>query len=292
MRRSGIIFLMILLTGTGLWAQRQKPVPRPPIFGIPAKTLPKGLWVIRGYWIHPFFDKKLDASTGEMVPMPDNISFTSNTVFAKVRYGITPKLTAILNVPFLDNKMSLPDITKNGTGIGDIIGALLWKFHHNKEKRFLTSLLFYTKWPSGVSTGLSPDQLPLGTGSYDAGLALLPEKEFGRWDMRWSAFYVFRSKNRSDVNLGDVMQFSWSTAYNAGKRFIGETSLVYKQTWQNRKDGTAIEGSASHLFQLIPGAQYRITRPFLIQFALPVTLSGKMPFTPAVTTWVGLYYLF
>ncbi len=292
MRRSVIFTMIFFLAATGGMAQRQKPVPRPPIFGIPAKTLPKGLWILRGYWIHPFYDKKLDSNTGEMVSIPEKMNFTSNTVIAKIRYGITPKLTAILNVPFTDNKMTLPDMTKTGTGVGDVVGALLWKFHHNKEKRFLTSLLLYTKWPSGRSSDLAGDQLPLGTGSYDVGLALLPEKEFGRWDMRWSAFYVLRSKNRSEVNLGDVMQFSWSTAYNASKRLIGEASLVYKQSWNNRKEGTVVPETAIHLFQVIPGIQYRITRPFLIQLALPVTLSGKLPFSSTLTTWVGLYYLF
>ena len=292
MKRFGIIVLTILLAGTGLWAQKQKPMPRPPIYGIPAKTLPKGLWIIRGYWIHPFYNKKLDSNTGEMIPMPDNMSFSSNTVIAKVRYGFNSKLTGILNVPLVDNRMTTPDIVKTGTGIGDIVGALLWKFHQNKDKKFITSLLLYTKSPVGKSSGLSADQLPLGTGSFDAGLALLPEKEFGKWDMRWSAFYVLRGKNSSDVNLGDVMQFSWSTAYNASQRFIGEGSLVYKQSWENRKDGTVLQGSDIHQFQVIPGAQYRIARTFLVQVALPVTLSAKTPFGNTVGTWLGLYYLF
>ena len=288
---------IFLLNMSGLMAQEspkanKKPTPRPPIYGIPAKTLPKGLWIIRGYWIHPFYNKKLNTNSGEMVSMPDNMSLSSNTVIAKVRYGITSNLTAIVNIPLVTKEMTTPDITKTGAGLGDVVGALLWKFHHNKEKKFLTSLLFYTKSPVGKSYNLSGDDLPLGTGSFDAGLAVLPEKEFGKWDMRWSAFYIIRSKNKAEINLGDIMQYSWSTAYNAGKHFIGEASLVYKQGWESTKEGSAIPESDFHQFQVIPGAQYRIAQTFLIQLAVPVTLTSKLPFDSTIGTWVGLYYLF
>ncbi len=271
---------------------KKMPTPRPPIFGIPAKTLPKGFWIIRGYWIHPFFDQKLDTGSGEMIPMPDNMNFSSNTVIAKVRYGIIPKLTAILNIPFVSKEMTTPDVTKTGAGLGDVVGALLWKFHHNQEQKFLTSLLLYTKSPVGKSHNLATDELPLGTGSFDAGLAVLPEKEFGKWDMRWSAFYIMRSKNKEGINLGDIMQFSWTTAYNASKRFIGEASLVYKKGWENIKEGSAIPESDFHQFQVIPGAQYRLAQTFLVQLAVPVTLTSKMTFDSTIGTWVGLYYLF
>jgi len=271
---------------------KKMPTPRPPVYGIPAKTLPKGLWIIRGYWIHPFFDKKLDTHTGEMISLPDNMTVSSNTAIAKVRYGITSKLTAILNVPFVNKKMTLPDVTKTGTGVGDIVGALLWKFHHNKEKKFLTSLLFYTKYPVGKSYNLATDELPLGTGSFDAGLAFLPEKEFGRFDMRLSAFYIMRGKNKSDINLGDMTLFSWSTAYNASRNFIMEGSWVYKTSGNNKHNGVVMDGTNTYQFQFIPGAQYRIAQTFLVQIAFPVTLTSKMSFDSTIGSWVGLYYLF
>ncbi len=293
---SVILSISLLLHAGGIMAQEsqpaKKPTPRPPIYGIPAKTLPQGRWIFRGYWVHPFYNQKLDQETGLMTSLPRGMCFTTNTEILKVRYGITSRLTGIVNIPYIGKQMNLPNGSKSGTGIGDIVGAVLWKFYHNKDKKLLTSLLFYTKSPAGKSIGLAGDELPLGTGSFDAGLAFLPEKEFGRFDMRLSAFYILRGKNKSDINLGDITMFSWSTAYNASRNFIMEGSLVYKTIGNNKQSGVVMDGTNTYQFRFIPGAQYRIAQTFLVQVAFPVTLTSKMPFDSTVGTWLGLYYLF
>ena len=92
--------------------------------------------------------------------------------------------------------------------MGDIIGALLYKFHNDKPNRFLVSGLLFTKSPTGKLSGLGKNELATVTGSFDYGAAILPEKEFGKWDLRFSTFYLNRGKNDIDVDLGDVMSFS------------------------------------------------------------------------------------
>jgi len=300
MKKRNILFLMLstvlLFYAVGAMAQEtksaKKPTPRPPIYGIPAKTLPQGRWIFRGYWIHPFYDQTLSNETGGMINMPENMRFTTDIGVLKIRYGITPRLTGIVNLPYASKDLVTPKITKTGNGLGDMVDAVLWKLHQNKEKKFITSLLFYAKVPVGKSTGLGPDDLPLGTGSFDVGLALLPEKEFGKWDMRWSAFYILRNRNKSGINLGDVTQFAWSTAYNFNKTFITEVSLVYKHSGDNKKKGSLMAGTGTHQLQFIPGAEVRLAQTFLVQLAVPVTLDSKMSFDSTVGTWLGLYYLF
>lgn len=287
-----ISLLMMLLIGrTRLTAQ--KLTPRPPIYGIPAKTLPRGHWVFRGYTILPQYDKMWNAQQNKMVKIPSGTELNGTIVIPKIRYGITNRLTAIANIPYVHKKFQKGSaIKKSRDSFGDVVGALLYKFYHNPRQRFLVSALLFTKYPTGKSTGLAPDEMPLGTGSFDVGFALLPEKEFGKWDLRWSAFYIRRGKNKQDVNLGDALSFSWSAACNFNKKFIAEGTLLYKRTGDNSTDGNPIADSNAWLLQIIPGIQYRIARTFLTQLAMPITLQSKRPFSDTYEPWIGLYYLF
>ncbi len=263
----------------------QKLMPRPPIYGIPAKTLPQGDWIFRGYAVFPHFNQQLDRNTGKMADLPDGTDLTSDSYTFKIRYGIFNRLTAIVNIPYVHKRFTTPKIGKTGDGVGDVIGALLYKFYVNKPPRFLLSGLLFTKSPTGKAENPSDRQLALGSGSFDAGLAILPEWEFGKWDMRWSAFYIARGKNKSHIDLGDMTSFSWSTAYNFTQNLIAEGSLVYKQI---AKDDA---NPQYHLFQFIPGVQYRLKRTFLIQLVVPVTLDAKLKFSSDYETWLGMYYM-
>jgi len=284
-----LVALSIFFFNAHSFASTKKQLtPRPPIYGIPAKTLPEGKWIFRGYWILPQYDKMYSAEKEEMVEIPRGVKFSSNSIILKVRYGLTNRLTVIVNLPYVCKKMEKPGIIKNNSGIGDVIGALLWKVHQNLQKRFLYSFLLFTKYPTGAASNLSQTELPLGSGSFDIGAAFLPEKEFGKWDMRWSAFYVFRGKNKEQVDLGNVTSFSWSTAYNFSRNFIAEETFLYRRTGNNAKD----DDSDTKLFQLIPGFQYRIQRTFLVQIAMPLTVYSKRPFSDSLEPWVGLFYLF
>ncbi len=290
MRKILFIFLIGVLT-LSVFAQK-KPTPRPPLFGIPAKTLPQGHWIFRGYWINNSYTQKWDAANGSMETVPGNTSYSTNVVWGKIRYGLTNNLTLILNVPYVNKKMSVNGTEKTGSGLGDVIGAALYKFYNNREQRFLVSALAFTKYATGKYKDLSKTDLPLGTGSFDYGFSLLPEKEFGKWDMRWSAFYLFRGKNsETNVDLGDALDLSWSTDYNFSKNLIFEGTLNYKKTFENKKDGKNIADSDTHIFQFIPGLQYRIARTFLIQLVAPVNISQKRTFGDTYETWFGLYYM-
>ena len=273
-------------TGNG-----KKLMPRPPIYGIPAKTLPKGKAIYRSYFTWYNFSQMYNQESGEMTGLPENMSFRSLSYTPKFRYGLTNRITLIANFPLYYNVMNKNGFVKKGIGPGDVQAALLYKFYHNKQKRFLISGLLYTKWPTGKASGLQENQLALGTGSYDAGLALMPEKEIGRFDMRLSAFYVFRSKNSADVALGDVQMLSFSTAYNFSTKFIAEGTILYKSALNNRKEGEIIPDTYARLSQLIVGGQYRIAPAFLIQAAVPVTLYAKTPFSSKYGVWIGIYYL-
>ncbi len=288
-----VIGILILLTASlGVAVPLKKLTPRPPIYGIPAKTLPQGKWIFRGYWILPQFDKMYNSAKGEMVDIPSSMNFTSNSAILKIRYGLSNRLTAIVNLPYVSKQLEKPGLTKSGSGLGDVIGALLWKAHHNSQTRFLYSFLLFTKYPTGVSDNLSAGDLPLGTGSFDIGAAFLPEKEFGKWDMRLSAFYILRGENKEHVDLGNALSFSSSAAYNFSKKFIAEGTLLYKHTGDNSKNGNRIKDSDAWLAQFIPGIQYRIARTFLTQLAMPITLQSKLPFSDTYEPWIGLYYLF
>ena len=285
LRISALSFLLVLTLSAQL-VFAQKLTPRPPIYGIPAKTLPQGHWIFRGYAVFPHFTQMLNNKTGKMTDLPDGTDFTSNSYTLKIRYGILNRLTAIVNIPYVHKRLTTPKIKKTGDGLGDVIGALLYKFYVNKPHRFLLSGLLFTKSPTGKADHLSVTQMPLGTGSFDAGLAVLPEWEFGKWDMRWSAFYILRGENKQNIDLGDVASFSWSTAYNFSRNFIAEGTLLYKSIAKDNAN------PQYHLFQFIPGFQYRLQRTFLVQCVFPINLDSKVKFSANYETWIGLYYMF
>ncbi len=297
MKKLGYIFALIfLLASATAFAQKdslhtKKLYPRPPIFGIPAKTLPQGHLIYRSYLTYNNFTSMYNSSQGTMVNLPSNMSFKTFAYTPKLRYGLTNRLTLIANFPLEYKILNKGNITKVGRGLGDIQSALLYRFYFNKKKRFLLSGLLYSKLPTGKYNQLATNELPLGTGSYDLGVALMPEKEIGKWDIRLSAFYIYRSKNATGVDLGDVKMASWSTAYNWSRNFITEATLLYKYIGNAQKNGQVISNSYVSISQFIIGAQYRLARTFLIQAAVPVTIYAKAPFSSKYSLWFGFYYL-
>ncbi|GEM_PF-2272420 len=281
------LVLILLLAFHIHLASAQKLRPRPPLYGIPAKTLPRGHWVFRGYAVFPHFTRMLNSKTGKMTSLPGGTEFTADSYILKVRYGILNRFTAIVNLPYIHKRFKSLKIEKSGEGIGDVIGALLYKFYFNKTHRFLFSGLLFTKSPTGKADDghLALTKMPLGTGSFDAGFALMPEWGTGKWDLRWSAFYIARGKNKQHMDLGDVVSLSWSTAYNLNRRFIAESTFLYKSIARDRVN------PSYHLFQFIPALQYRLRRTFLVQWVVPVTVDARVKFSADYETWLGLYFL-
>ncbi len=291
-----VISLILLLANTAVFAQKdslhsKKLYPRPPIFGIPAKTLPHGHLIYRSYFTYKEYTSMYNSSKGTMVNLPSNMSFKAFSYTPKLRYGLTNRLTLIANIPLIYKNLNKDSITKTGKGLGDIQTALLYRFYFNKQEKLLISGLLYTKWPTGKINNLTTNELPLGTGSYDIGAAIMPEKEIGKWDIRLSALYIYRSKNSAGVDLGDVRMASLSTAYNWTKNFITEATLLYKYIGNSQKNGQFLPNTNARISQIIIGAQYRLARTFLIQGAVPVTLYAKAPFSYKYGLWVGFYYL-
>ncbi len=259
-------------------------IPRPPIYGIPAKTLPKKRLILRGYLIHPYFSLRYNPSKDSMETIPEGEQFKVWTFVLKLRYGITNRITAIGNFPLVSKSLTTPTLTKSSIGIGDCVGALLFKFHHDKKRRFLTSFLLWSKFPTAKTHSISPQQLPLGTGSFDYGFAFLPEKELGRWDLRWSIFYRVKGKNTEGKNLPDELTLSWSTAYNPSYRVIPEVSLVYNRTLNS-------SGPVYHYLKAVAGVQFRLSRTFLFQIVFLKNISAKLPFSDKYSLWLGFFQL-
>ena len=234
--RKFLVAILVILSVCLSTLRAQTLTPRPPLYGIPAKTLPQGHWVFCGYAVFPHVTRMFNPRSATMTALPGGTSFTSDSYILKIRYGLLNRLTAIVNVPYVHKRFTTPKITKKSDGLGDVIGALLYKFYVNKAHRFLLSGLLFSKSPTGLADDghLSRTEMPLGTGSFDAGLALMPEWEFAKWDMRWSAFFIERGKNKKGTNLGDAALFSWSTAYNFSRRFIAEGTFLYKTIARDR----------------------------------------------------------
>jgi len=290
----GLIF--VLLENNIAFSQNnnsktKKLMPRPPIFGIPAKTLPQGRFIYRSYFTYSDYTQMYNSKQNQMINLPLGMSFQSYSYTPKLRYGLTNNITLIANFPFYYKHLEKGNNTKEGIGIGDAIFAGLYRFYFNKKNHFLLSGLLFSKFPTGKSTNLETNELPLGTGSIDGGLAFLPEKEFGKLDIRLSAFYIFRSENKENVNLGNVQSYSISAAYNFTENFVVESTLLYKSIANNKIDGKEINNSDANLSQLILGTQYRLAPTFLLQLAAPINLSAKMPFKSDYDLWFGIYYL-
>ena len=297
MKNTGVLLaLLLLLASSLLTAQNdtiyhKKLYPRPPIYGIPAKTLPHGHLIYRSYFTYSNYTMMYSPAQHGMVSLPSNMSFTALAYTPKLRYGLTDRLTLIANFPLMYRTLSKDTITKVGKGLGDIQTALLYRFYFNKQKRLLISGLLYTKWPTGKATQLASSELPLGTGSYDVGLAFMPEKEIGKWDFRLSAFYIYRSYSPAGIDLGDVQMLSLSSAYNWSRNLITEVTALYKYVGDNKQAGQTLPGTYVSVAQVVLGAQYRLSRTFLLQAAMPLTLYSKAPFSSRYDLWLGFYYM-
>ncbi len=269
----------------------QELTPHPPLFGFPSKPMPVGHWVVRGYWMYNNYDLKYNNAEQSMSAIPENFSYSTNVVWGKVRYGISKRITAVVNLPYINKTMKNGNVSKTGNGLGDIITALRYNLYANKKSKFWFTTLLYAKFATGKSTDLTATELPTGTGSFDYGLIFIPEKSFGNLDMRFSAAYFVRGKNNADVDLGDLLWFSLMSDYNLSNRIIVEASLNYKRTFLNNKNGVNIENSDTYLFQILPGIEYRFGHRFYIQGVVPINLSQKRPFGNRYETWLGLYYM-
>lgn len=281
-----LAIILIFMFQISLKAKDKKLTPKPPIYGIPAKTLPKSKLIVRGYFIHPFFDKEYDKTKNSMIPIPSNTKLIANTFVLRIRYGITDRVTAILNLPLVSKSFTTPLFDKASTGIGDTVAALLFKAYHNKKNKFLTSVLAYSKFPTAKTDNLSSNEIPLGTGSYDYGFAILPEKEFGKWDLRWSGFYKFKGENYKNIPQGNEFTLSWSTAYNLSYRLIPEVSLIY-----NKIFSTEISPDFYYL-KIGAGLEYRLKRKVLFQILALKDLSSKLPYSDSFSLWIGFFTLF
>lgn len=269
----------------------KKLMPRPPLYGIPTKTLPKGKIIYRSYFTFTDFSSMYSPEKAEMIRLPEDMAFQTYSYTPKLRYGITNKLTFIANFPFFYKNLKNAGNVKTGLGLGDIVAATLYNFYHNKKKKFFLSGLLYAKLPTGKSSNLNTNELPLGTGSFDAGVALLSEKEIKNFDMRLNAFYIYRGQNKEGINLGDSQMLIFSTSYNFSKKIIAEGSILYKQSLNSLKDKQVLPDTYIHLSQLIIGAQYRLAPGILIQAAVPVTLFAKTPFSSNYDAWLGFFIL-
>jgi len=277
--------LTVLLAMSALIsAAPAKLTPRPPIYGIPAKTLPKKRLIIRGYFIYPDFAFRYNPSTDKMEKLPEGTELKAEIFVLKLRYGITNRITAIANFPIISKSFTTANFTKSSNGLGDCVGALLFKVHHNKKQRFLTSFLLWSKFPTARTNNLSPQELPLGTGSYDYGFAVLPEKELGKWDLRWSIFYKVKGKDYQGENLPDEISVSWSGAYNLSYRTIPEVSLVYNRTLNS-------SGPSYYYLKAVAGVQFRLKRTFLLQAVFLKNITAKLPFADNYAIWLGFFKL-
>ena len=287
---------LLFIFGNSIFAQNdnvkmKKLMPKPPIYGIPAKTLPQGKFIYRSFVTYSNYVSMYNSTKNQMIDLPEGMSFNSFSYTPKLRYGITNKLTLIANFPLYYKTLDNNGAVKYAKGLGDVKLALLYRFYFNKSKKFLISGLLFSKYPTGKYMNLSTEQMPLGTGSYDGGLALMPEKEWGKWDLRLSAFYIYRSKNKLNVDLGDVQSYSFSSAYDFSKNFIAEATVLYKSAFNNEKNGVILPHTYTNMTQMIIGAQYRLARTFLLQAAVPITISAKTPFASKYDIWLGIYYL-
>ncbi len=298
MKKRIIFISMLWLAGFTLFGENKgtkvhKLYPCPPLYGIPAKTLPAGKFIYRSYLTFANYTQMLNKQNGEMVDLPSGMEFKNFSYTPKLRFGITNKFTLIANFPFYYKHFDNTGNLKTGMGLGDIVLAGLYRFYFNREKKFLFSGLLFTKYPTGKSAGLSTDELPLGTGTFDAGLAVLPEKQFGKVDVRAAAFYIWRGTNKSDINLGDVQLYYLTGAYHFSRNIIAEGTILHKTTGINiNAEKAKIPNTNIGLTQLILGIQFRMAPTFLIQIAVPATLSANnVPFSAPYEVWTGIFFL-
>lgn len=126
--------VLILFFVNNLFAQKDdtktKLYPRPPIYGIPAKTLPKGKIIYRSYFTFSDYTEMWNGT--KMTDLPSGMNFQSYSYTPKFRYGLTKRITLIANIPLYYKAMSSSTSDKTGIGLCDVIVAGLYKFYHNK----------------------------------------------------------------------------------------------------------------------------------------------------------------
>ena len=108
----------------------KKILPRPPIYGIPAKTLPQGKFIYRSYFTFTNYSQMYSATKEKMIDLPSGMDFQNYSYTPKLRYGLTKRLTLIANFPLYYKQLKNGTITKKGVTMRIKIKI------NNEEKEF------------------------------------------------------------------------------------------------------------------------------------------------------------
>ena len=112
--------------------------------------------------------------------MPGGISATARPTFAhegdlNFTWGFYPNFDLTVIVPVITNRFQIPDATVGGTGLGDVITVVKYRFYRRDSQRGTTqaSLTAGPKIPTGrtdlkaANGTVLPSSLQLGSGSTD-----------------------------------------------------------------------------------------------------------------------------
>ena len=163
------------------------------------------------------------SSTGSYKFMNAPIKMHANMHMFGSMYGISDQLTAMIMVPFLNNKMQIRQrandmkrFTVSSRGIGDIKLSGIYSLKKNTNSKWLLNVGLSI--PTG-ETNVKDDMvmmngshshstlgynMQLGSGTYDPTLKMGYYKKYDKFSIGWQASGTWRFyQNKNDYHLGD-----------------------------------------------------------------------------------------
>ncbi len=268
----GMFFLAFLIAITSI--QAQAVVRDKSISNIQKTTIPAGSLLINVFGRYPTFHKIYNPKSNEMIDLPAPFVLTEAYLNSELDYGVTPYINVFVNIPFKWINHYSPDLIQKNKGFGDIeFGGYLKLLGDNKNKSSLVSR-FAVIAPIGENKNLDMSEFPLGEGAWQfeggiSGMFLL-----GNWNLLYSANYILKTKNNSNINLGDQifaaisLEKDLNTSYG---NFTLESGFNILNQFESSLNGEKIDNSNSIAAQWFGGIAFYYLPGLRLSFSVPVT---------------------
>jgi hypothetical protein len=206
-----------------------------------------------------------------------------------LRYGITDRLEAEVNVPYL-YRVDVSEITETDDpsrdrtadwGLGDVNVGLFAHLLDETRRRPDVILNLRAKTRTGRDPfEIDTDEIATGTGTWGASAGLTFVKTLDPAVMFFSSTYFVgfeREIDQGDFDPGDTFEYSLGLAFSLNERIAMTTSLLHRITSRSKLDGDKILRSDANAASVFLGGSYRINQWTSFNVSLGIGVTEDAP---------------
>jgi hypothetical protein len=136
-----------------------------PIVGASANTLPKGAFMVDGWFMWRDTTWIYEDSSETWLSLPSDVTMTAGSIMPRICYGLTDWLALRAGIPIEDRYIDHPDYeaAKSSTGLGDLVFDPKIRVYEGENGFPKVSLIAGVRLPTGDTKA----DIPLSDGSTD-----------------------------------------------------------------------------------------------------------------------------